>query len=70
MVVVYCVLALFAQGSADTAKYGSGVLILVLGCIYRNFFWKYFSSGKIYVRHALRAFGGQYSAERVLSVFL
>ena len=57
------------QGSADTAKYG-GCTDSGACCIYRNFFWKYFSSGEIYVRHAQRAFGSQYSAECVLSVFL
>ena len=55
--------------SSNAEKYGSSDR-LGPGCVYSYLLWQYFPSGKIYVRHAFRTFGGQYFAERVLSVFL
>ena len=64
------------EGCEDTEKYG-GCAGSGAGCVYGDFFWKYFSSGKVYVRDAqwtllvvsiLLNVSYQYSYEKGLSV--
>ncbi|MFR7396816.1 MAG: hypothetical protein ACLUTA_17580 [Blautia wexlerae] len=70
MVVVYCVLALFAK-AARTQRNMAGVLILVLAVFTVTSFGNIFLQGKYMCGHAQWALlVVEHSAECVLSVFL